>query len=35
MLEEDEEVRREGTGSEELFQAIARRLQEAGVARPP
>jgi len=35
MLEEDEEVRREGTGSEELFQAIARQLQEAGVASPP
>ena len=29
MLEEDEEVRRDGTGSEELFQAIARQLEEA------
>jgi hypothetical protein len=35
MLEEDEEVRRDGTGSEALFQAIARQLQEAGAASPP
>ena len=35
MLEEDEEVRRDGTGSEELFQAIARQLQEAGAAPLP
>ena len=32
MLEEDEELRRDGTGSEELFQAIAKQLREAGVA---
>ena len=35
MLEEDEEVRREGTGSEELFQSIGGQLQEAGLASPP
>ena len=31
MLEEDEEVRRDGTGSEELFQNITKQLREAGV----
>ena len=32
MLEEDEEVRRDGTGSEELFQAVTKELMEAGAA---
>jgi hypothetical protein len=31
MLGEDEEVRREGTGSEELFQQIAQQLRDGGV----
>src|SRR5262245_13726766 len=31
MLEEDEDLRREGTGSEDLFQEIARQLREAGI----
>jgi hypothetical protein len=34
MLEEDEEVRRDGTGSVEPFQAIAAQLREAGVGSP-
>jgi hypothetical protein len=35
MLEEDEEVRRDGTWSEELSRAVSKQLQEAGVAGPP
>jgi integrase len=31
MLEEDEEVRREGTGSEEMFQTITAQLRNAGI----
>ena len=31
MLANDEEVRREGTGSEELFQSIAKQLSDAGI----
>jgi hypothetical protein len=31
MLEEDEEVRRDGTGSEDVFQAVVEQLREAGV----
>ena len=31
MLAEDEEMRREGTGTEPLFQSVARQLSEAGV----
>ena len=31
MLEEDDEVRRDGTGSEELFQAVTKQLEDAGV----
>jgi hypothetical protein len=31
MLEEDEEIRRDGTGSEELFQDIAQQLCDAGI----
>ena len=31
MLEEDEEIRRHGTGSEELFQDIAQQLCDAGI----
>jgi uncharacterized protein DUF6538 len=34
MLEENEEVRREGTGSEELFQEIAEQLRQAGFSTP-
>lgn len=32
MLSVDDETRREGTGSEDIFQAVARQLEEAGVA---
>lgn len=32
MLEEDEEVRRDGTGSEDLFQAITQQLRDTGTA---
>jgi integrase len=32
LLEEDEALRRDGTGSEDLFQATAKQLREAGVA---
>jgi len=35
MLEEDEEVRRDGTGSEDMFQAVNAQLQEAGISGPP
>src|SRR5262245_36336089 len=40
MLEEDEEVGRDGTGSEEVFQGVVEQLQEAGIPfstvnRPP
>jgi integrase len=31
LLSEDEDIRREGTGSEELFQRVTRELAEAGV----
>src|SRR5262245_42947998 len=32
VLDEDEEIRRDSTGSEEMFQRITRELSEAGVA---
>jgi hypothetical protein len=32
MLEEDEEIRRDGTGSEEVFQDVALQLREAGIS---
>ena len=32
MLAEDDEIRRDGTGSEPVFQAIAKQLSDAGVA---
>jgi len=32
MLEEDEEIRRDGTGSEEVFQDVAQQLREAGIS---
>ena len=32
ILGEDEDVRRDGTGSEELYQSVAKQLAEAGVA---
>ena len=35
MLEEDEVVRRDGTGSEGVFQAVSAQLQAVGVACPP
>jgi hypothetical protein len=31
-LEEDEEIRRDGTGSEEVFQDVAQQLREAGIS---
>ena len=35
MLDEDEDVRRDGTGSEELFHEITNQLSAAGVAFAP